>query len=175
MDQRDLLNRSIDAGREVTQKTQDRIEAIVRDLAKAAEEQANQAQQLVAEVVERSRSTTEQIIDVVDRELRSQVGALGLATRADIDRLEARIDELEHGRTEPPGPAKKKAEAKKAGPKKAGPKKAGPKKAAAKKAAAKKAAVHDAGATAEAVPARAATATARQPARKAAARSGGAR
>ena len=158
MDQRDLLNRSLDAGREVTQKTQDRIEALVRELAKAAEEQAGQAQQLVQEVVERSRATTEQVIEVVDRELRSQANALGLATRADIDRLEARIDELELRLAEA-RPPKKKAGAKKPGAKKAGPKKAGPKKAAG---------------TTEALPARAATATARRPVPKAASRSDGA-
>jgi polyhydroxyalkanoate synthesis regulator phasin len=163
MDQRDLLNRSLDAGREVTQKTQDRIEALVRELAKAAEEQAGQAQQLVQEVVERSRATTEQVIDVVDRELRSQANALGLATRADIDRLEARIEALELGLAEE-RPPKKKAGAKKAGAKKAEAKKAGPKKAGPKKAAG----------TTEALPARAATATARRPVRKAAPRADGA-
>jgi BMFP domain-containing protein YqiC len=142
----------------------------VRDLAKAAEEQASQAQQLVHEVVERSRATTEQIIDVIDRELRTQVNALGLATRADIDRLEARIDELQHGLGESAGPAKKKAGAKKAGAKKAGTRKAGAKKARPKKAAAEKAAAEE-----KAVPARAATATTRRPVRPAATRADRAR
>jgi polyhydroxyalkanoate synthesis regulator phasin len=124
MAQRDLLNRSLDAGREVSQKTQDRVEALLRDLTRAAEDQAQQAQQLVQELVERSRTTTEQIIDVIDRELRSQVNALGLATRADIDRLEARIDELQvAAASEPPAvvakPAARQAPARKAVAKKA--------------------------------------------------------
>jgi polyhydroxyalkanoate synthesis regulator phasin len=115
MAQRDLLRSSLDAGREVSQKTQDRVEALLRDFTRAAEDQAQQAQQLVQELVERSRATTEQVIDVIDRELRSQVNALGLATRADIDRLEARIDELQLG----PAGERRVAATKKAATKKA--------------------------------------------------------
>src|SRR3954453_6483228 len=113
MAQRDLLNRSIEAGRDVSQRTQEALDALVREVAKAAEAQTSQAQQLGQELGERSRSTTEQIVEVIDRELRSQVNALGLATRTDIDRLEARIEELAApaatGRRAPPAPSQTRA------------------------------------------------------------------
>jgi hypothetical protein len=54
-------------------------------------------------------------------EVQERLAARSVATRADIARLEARIDALER--------ASRKAGTKKAGPKKAGPKKAGPKEA----------------------------------------------
>src|SRR3954452_21790121 len=135
MAQRDLLIRSIEAGRDVSQRTQEALETLVREVAKAAEAQTSQAQQLVQELVERSRTTTEQIIETIDRELRSQVNALGLATRTDIDRLEARIDELHlaPGVGVRPGPeAAKKAPAKKAAAKKTPGKKAAGKKSTAR-------------------------------------------
>jgi len=53
MAQRDLLNRSIEAGRDVSQRTQEALDALVREVAKAAEAQTSQAQQLVQELVER--------------------------------------------------------------------------------------------------------------------------
>jgi hypothetical protein len=94
MVQREVLNRSLDAGRDMTQRTQERIEALVRDLARNAEEQAAMAQQVITEIVERSIASTEQLVDAVDRELRSQFGSVGFATKADIERLESRIDRL---------------------------------------------------------------------------------
>src|SRR3954468_17961191 len=123
MSERDLLNRSIEAGRDVTPRTQDRIEALVREVAKVAEDQAAQAQQVLQELVEVSRSITEQVVEVIDRELRHQINALGLATRTDIDRLEERLDP-------PPAPAPAVAATKKAAPRK----KAATKKAATRKA-----------------------------------------
>jgi len=92
MAQRDLLNRSLDAGKDVTQRTQDRIEALLNDLAKNAEEQRTQAQQVVQDLVERSIANTEQLVEAIDREIRGQINAVGLATKADIVRLEKRIE-----------------------------------------------------------------------------------
>src|SRR4051794_23503383 len=132
MAQGDFVNRSIDAGRDVTQRTQERIEALLREVAKVTEEQTSQAQQLVQELVERSRATTEQFVEVVDRELRSQLNAVGLATRTDIERLERKIEELRAERA----PARK-SPAKKAAAKKSPAAKAAAKKSPAAKAVAK--------------------------------------
>ncbi len=134
MAQRDLLNRSLDAGKDVTQRTQDRVEALLKELAKNAEDQANQAQQSLQELVDRSRSNTEHLVETIERELRSQITSIG----NDIARLERLIESL---LGLPSGAAKKQAAVKKAPATKASAKKAPAKKAAAKKAPAKKAAV----------------------------------
>jgi len=125
MAQSDLLKRYLDAGVAFTQMTRQRAEAIVRDLVKAGEVQSDQAQQTVQELVDRSRENTERLIEIVRKEMREQVGNLGLATRDDIVRLEKRIESI--GRT--------------GGAAKAAPKKAAPaRKTAARKTAARKAA-----------------------------------
>jgi polyhydroxyalkanoate synthesis regulator phasin len=112
MAQSDQLKRYLDAGIAFTQMTRQRAEAIVRDLVKAGEVQSDQAQQTVQELVDRSRENTERLIEMVRKEMRSQAGALGLATADDIKRLEQRIEAL--GRTGG-GSAPAKAAPKKAG------------------------------------------------------------
>ncbi len=127
MAQSDVLKRYLDAGANFTQLTQKRAEAIVNDLVKAGEVQTNQASQAVQDLLDRSRKATESLVAQVRTEVRDQVKGLGLATKADIARLERRIDAV--GPKAKKAPAKKKSAAKKAPAKK---------KSAAKKAPAKK-------------------------------------
>ena len=91
MPQNDSLKRYLDAGMAFTQMTRSRAEAIVKDLVKAGEIQQKQAQKQVDDLLERSRKNTEQLLDVIRSEVTSQLSALGLATRDDIARLEAKI------------------------------------------------------------------------------------
>jgi polyhydroxyalkanoate synthesis regulator phasin len=91
MPQNDMLKRYLDAGVAFTQMTRDRAEAIVKDLVKAGEVQQKQAQKQVDDLVERSRKNTEQLLEVVRREVTTQLSAVGLATKDDIARLEAMI------------------------------------------------------------------------------------
>ena len=116
MAQRDVLKRYLDAGVAFTALTQARAESIVKDLVKSGEVQAEQAQKAAADLIERSRQNTEKLLDTVRKEVRSSVAGLGLATKADIARLEKQISALK-------APAKK-APAKKAPAKKAPAKKA---------------------------------------------------
>ena len=140
MAQNDTLKRYLDAGIAFTAMTQARAEAIVKDLVKTGEVQSEQAQAAVLDLVDRSRKNTEKLLSQVRTEVRDQVKSLGLATQADIDRIERKIVSLLGGK---PAPIKKapavKATAKKVAAKKAVAKKAVAKKAPAKKAAAKKA------------------------------------
>jgi polyhydroxyalkanoate synthesis regulator phasin len=144
----DLLKRYIDAGLEFTQLTQSRAEALVRDLVKAGEVQADQAREVVGDLLERSRKSSERLLETVRKEVREQITSLGLATQDDLDRIEERLSSLVGAAT---APAKKAAEragvtttkktasaTKKAATKKAPAKKASTKKAAAKKAPAKR-------------------------------------
>lgn len=91
---------------DVTQRAQDRIEALLREVAKMTEEQSAQFQQALQDLVQRSRENSERLVELVDRQINSQLSALGIATKADIRRLERKIDGLQAGRTTP---AKKRA------------------------------------------------------------------
>lgn len=89
-----LLKRFLDAGAAFTQLTQARAEAIVKDLVNAGEVQTSQTQATVAELIERSRENTDRLLDQVRTDFRSQVANMGLATKADIARLEGQISSL---------------------------------------------------------------------------------
>jgi polyhydroxyalkanoate synthesis regulator phasin len=118
MAQTDLLKRYLDAGLAFTQMTQQRAEAIIKDLVKAGEVQAEQAAARRDELVERSRQNTERLVESIRKEVRDQVRGMGLATQSDIAALRKEIASL------------KKAPAKKAPAKKAAKKAVATKKAA---------------------------------------------
>jgi polyhydroxyalkanoate synthesis regulator phasin len=134
MAQNDLLKRYIDAGLAFTALTQARAEALVKDWVKVGEVQADQARDTVADLLERSRKNSEKLLDTVRTEVRQQITNLGLASQADLDRVEKRIASVIATTTAPA----KKAAAKKAPAKKTAAKKSPAKKTAAKKTAAKK-------------------------------------
>ena len=136
MAQNDILKRYLDAGIAFTAMTQARAEAIVKDLVKTGEVQSEQASAVVLDLVDRSRKNTEKLLSQVRTEVRDQVKNLGLATQADIERIEQKISQLLGKAT--PAPAKA-APAKKVAAKKAPAKKVAAKKAPAKNTAAKKA------------------------------------
>jgi polyhydroxyalkanoate synthesis regulator phasin len=145
MAQTNPLKKYLDAGMSFTALTQTKAEALVKDLVKTGEVQTEQAQAVVSDLLERSRKNTEALIDQIRKEIASSAESLGLATIADVTRLEKLIASIRSGGAAPkaapaaPAPVKK-AAAKKAPAKKAAAKKAPAKKAAAKKAPAKKAA-----------------------------------
>lgn len=127
MAQLDILQRFLDAGSELTQSTQRNAEKLAKSLVDAGEVQANQAQQVARDLLEQGRRNRERLVDLVDREVRAQIGRMGLATRADLRRLEKKVDALQ-----------KRVPAKKAVKKKATKKKSAAKKSATKKSSAKK-------------------------------------
>jgi polyhydroxyalkanoate synthesis regulator phasin len=140
MAQNDVLKRYLDAGLAFTALTQSRAESLVKDLVKAGEVQADQTREAVADLLERSRKNSEKLLETVRTEVRSQITGLGLVSKDDLDKLEARIARLFGAATGPvKAAAKKAAPAKKAPAKKAAAKKTAAKKAPAKKTAAKKA------------------------------------
>lgn len=138
MAQNDLLKRYLDAGVEFTALTQARAEALVKDLVKAGEVQADQARAVATDLLARSRKNREQLLTTVRSEVKAQIASLGLASKADIDRFEARILALLGGKAPAKKSAAKKTTAKKTVATKAPAAKAPAKKAAAKKTAAKK-------------------------------------
>ena len=129
-----VLKRYLDAGMAFTAITQAKAEALVKDLVRTGEVQTEQAQAVAIDLVERSRKNTEAFIDQVRQEISASAESLGLATIADITRIEKLIAAIR------PGSAKK-APVKKAPVKRAPAKKAPVKRAPAKKAPVKKAPV----------------------------------
>jgi polyhydroxyalkanoate synthesis regulator phasin len=135
MPQNDMLKRYLDAGIAFTQMTRARAEGIVKDLVKAGEVQRDQTQERVDELMDRSRKNTEQLLELVRAEVRQQFSAMGLATKDDIQRIEARLNAS--GTSRASGTAKR-STAKKAPAAKRPAKKSTATKASAKKAPAKK-------------------------------------
>lgn len=80
--------------REVTQQ---KAEAAVRDLVRSGEASAEQAQDLVADLVDRSRRNQARLVRQIDNRVREQLTRVRVATQADIARIERRIDALAEG------------------------------------------------------------------------------
>ena len=83
----------------------------MRDVTKATDRQSKQLAKALEELLERSREETERIAEVVDTQVRHQFDTFGVATQADLARLEAKVDALtarrrpRHGRTKKAPPS----------------------------------------------------------------------
>jgi polyhydroxyalkanoate synthesis regulator phasin len=112
MAQNDLLKRYLEAGMSFTQMTRSRAEGIVKDLVKAGELQREQTQERVDDLVDRSRKNTEHLMSLIRREVSQQLSGMGLATKDDLARLEAKLSRGSTATTavkKPASPAKKPA------------------------------------------------------------------
>ena len=112
MAQRDVWRRYLDAGMAFTEMTRARAEAIVKDLVKAGEVPRQRAQEAIDDLVDRSRKNTEALVALVQSQVKDQFHAVGIATKDDIARLEAKIDKV--AKAPASKSAAKKAPAKKA-------------------------------------------------------------
>lgn len=109
----DLFKRYLEIGASVLGMSRERAETIVRDLVASGEVAKGQATKAADWLVERGRTGTEELAELVRREIRQQVTTLGLATKDDIARLEAQVEELRAAATAPaasPGRSKPAAE-----------------------------------------------------------------
>lgn len=107
----DLFKRYLEIGASVLGMSRERAESIVKDLVASGEVAKGQATKAADWLVERGRTGSEEVAELVRREIRQQVTALGLATRDDVARLEAQIAELRAGSAPVPAivPARKSA------------------------------------------------------------------
>jgi len=139
MSQTDALKKYLDAGMAFTALTRARAEQVVKDLVAAGDLQRNQAKGAIDELLDRSRKNTETLAEQVRQEVDSQLANLGLARKADVERLEEELAKLKGsgGRSDSGGEQAEERPAPPSGP--AAAKKAQAKKAQAKKAQAKKA------------------------------------
>src|SRR3954464_2209283 len=97
MPKNDMLKRYLDAGAAFPQMTRSGAESIVKDLVKAGDIQQKQAQKQVDDLMERSRKNTEQLLELIRKEIATQLSSLGIATKDDIARLEAQINSGKQG------------------------------------------------------------------------------
>jgi polyhydroxyalkanoate synthesis regulator phasin len=97
-----LFTRYLEIGASVLGMTRERAEAIVRDLVASGEVAKSQATKAADWLVERGKTGSEELAELVRREIRQQISALGLATKADVARLEAQIEELKAAKAPAP-------------------------------------------------------------------------
>jgi polyhydroxyalkanoate synthesis regulator phasin len=122
-------NKYLDAGAEFVAMTRAQARQRAKVLVGQGQLAQEQVQGFVDELVDESKRRTDAMLDVVRKEIQRQVKTLGIATKEDLARLEARIAKA-------PG-AKSTSSSSKSTPKPAATKRAGTKPAA-KKAAGKK-------------------------------------
>ncbi len=108
-----------EAGADFLETARSRAEEFLRELAKAGDTTQERAHGAVDDVVEGSRKGTDQLIGSIRREISTQLGLLGLATKADLADLEARLTRRGPGGTVTTRAPAKKAAARKATAKKA--------------------------------------------------------
>ena len=90
----ELFKRYLEIGASVLGMSRERAESIVRDLVASGEVAKGQATKAADWLVERGRAGTEELAEMVRREIRQQVTTLGLATKEDLARLEAELQEV---------------------------------------------------------------------------------
>ena len=129
----------LSAGVEFVAITQAQARGRAKELVSQGQLAQGQVQGFVDDLVDESRRRSDSIVELVRQEIGRQVKTLGIATKEDLARLEAKLARATAGGTSPARPAKVPA-AKKAA-KKSAVKKSAVKKTAAKKTGAKKTAV----------------------------------
>lgn len=87
----DLFKRSLEAGTSFLDMTRERAESIVKEWVDAGDLGKGRAQKAVEQVLERSRRASDELRAMVRKEIGDQLASLGVATRDDIARLEAKI------------------------------------------------------------------------------------
>jgi polyhydroxyalkanoate synthesis regulator phasin len=117
MAQLDLVRRLLDSGADLTELTQRRAEQLVQSLVDAGELQREQANKAVNDLMDRSRKNRERLTVMIEREVQASIRRMGLATQADVERLERKLTKLQQSQDGPGAgtraPARKKAAAKK--------------------------------------------------------------
>jgi polyhydroxyalkanoate synthesis regulator phasin len=95
MAQIEIVQRFLDAGADLTHMTQRNAERLVKSLVDAGDVQSTQAQRMVSDLVDQGRKNRERLTALIDREVRAQIGRMGLASKTDLRRLERKVDSLQ--------------------------------------------------------------------------------
>src|SRR5688572_15500539 len=119
-----LIKQYLDAGIQFTQMTRERAESIVKEMVEAGEVRRKQGNRLVDDLVDRSRSNVEQLLETVRKEVQDQVALIEVVSRDAFSRLEDQVTQLRaqietRGRSVAKKATAKRAPARKAAAKKA--------------------------------------------------------
>lgn len=115
--QRPEVNKFLEAGADFSAVTRTQARRRAKELIREGQLAQERAQAFVEELVETSRRRADELAEAMRKEVQRQMGVLGIATKADLARLEAKLS----GRAAPKKAAKKKAPAKNAAKKKKAP------------------------------------------------------
>jgi polyhydroxyalkanoate synthesis regulator phasin len=95
----DLLRRYQEAGTEFIEATLARAEELFREVVRIGDMAQKQATERVEDFRDVSRRTNENLLEIIRRELTNQMSQLSVATKADLARIEAQLDEMTGGRS----------------------------------------------------------------------------
>lgn len=95
-----------------------RAQELAKSMVKEGQARAEQAVHIAGDLMEWSRENRHRLLEMVQREVKKQVGALGLVTRDQLDGVRRRVRNLEGAKASPSSPSKRASTAKAAGPKK---------------------------------------------------------
>ncbi|MDA8374141.1 MAG: hypothetical protein M0Z91_07875 [Actinomycetota bacterium] len=93
-DQKDRYKKFVDAGRTVTKVTSERVEEVARDLVHLTEVQRAQAQELLDDVMKRSKKSTEYIVETVKHEVDKQFKNVKFASRDDLAKVSETLSQM---------------------------------------------------------------------------------
>ena len=99
--------RALETGMQFTELRRSQARAIVADLVAQGHVAREQMSSAIEEVVEMSRRRREELGKIVQAEVQRQLRALGLATKADLDRLERRLAKVNREVKKKAAPKKK--------------------------------------------------------------------
>lgn len=85
------LSKYLDAGVEFVAMTRSQARARAKELVAQGHLAQNQVQAFVDDLVDESRRRTDLVLDVIRQEIQRQVKTLGIATKADLSRLESKM------------------------------------------------------------------------------------
>jgi polyhydroxyalkanoate synthesis regulator phasin len=91
MPQTPTWSRYLDAGAEFVAVTRDEARRRAADLVSQGQLAQEQVQSFVDGLMEESRKRTEATMDLVRKEVRRQIKSLGIVTKSDLAKLEARL------------------------------------------------------------------------------------
>ncbi|HEY7439457.1 MAG TPA: hypothetical protein VIC35_08670 [Acidimicrobiia bacterium] len=91
MPQTPTWSRYLDAGAEFVAVTRDEARRRAADLVSQGQLAQEQVQSFVDGLMEESRKRTDATLDLVRKEVRRQIKSLGIATKGDLAKLEARL------------------------------------------------------------------------------------
>ncbi len=92
---RDDLRRAAIFTSGVAEMTRNRAEEFVKNWMRNTEMRRDQTQSLVRDLMEWSAQNRKEVMALIGKEIESQLGGLGLASRRDLERLERRVARLE--------------------------------------------------------------------------------